>query len=42
MKTVIPGGSGQIGTFLARALVKQGHEVVVLSRAPAPRSGGAI
>src|SRR6185369_6510174 len=35
MKTVIPGGSGQIGTFLARALVKQGHEVVVLSRSAA-------
>jgi hypothetical protein len=30
MKTVI-GGSGQIRTFLARALVEQGHEVVVLA-----------
>ena len=35
MKIAIPGGSGQIGTFLARALVKRGHEVVVLSRAAA-------
>ena len=32
MKIVIPGGSGQIGTLLARALVADGHEVVVLSR----------
>ncbi len=32
MKIVIPGGSGQIGTVLARALVADGHEVVVLSR----------
>ena len=32
MKIVIPGGSGQIGTVLARALIADGHEVVVLSR----------
>jgi uncharacterized protein len=32
MKFVIPGGSGQIGTFVARALAKEGHELVVLSR----------
>src|SRR5262245_48809759 len=32
MKIVIPGGSGQIGTLLARAFVADGHEVVVLSR----------
>jgi uncharacterized protein (TIGR01777 family) len=32
MKFVIPGGSGQIGTFVARALAKDGHEAVVLSR----------
>jgi uncharacterized protein (TIGR01777 family) len=36
MKVVIPGGSGQVGTILARALHRDGHEVVVLSRAPAP------
>jgi uncharacterized protein (TIGR01777 family) len=34
MKIVIPGGSGQVGTMLARAFVKEGHDVVVLSRAP--------
>lgn len=38
MKIVIPGGSGQVGTLLARAFHKEGHEVVVLSRklTPAP------
>jgi uncharacterized protein (TIGR01777 family) len=34
MKIVIPGGSGQVGTLLARALHQDGHEVVVLSRQP--------
>ncbi|HET7459056.1 MAG TPA: NAD-dependent epimerase/dehydratase family protein, partial [Gemmatimonadaceae bacterium] len=34
MKIVLPGGSGQVGTVLARALVADGHEVVVLSRRP--------
>ena len=32
MKIVIPGGSGFVGTLLARALHASGHEVVVLSR----------
>ncbi|HEV7587495.1 MAG TPA: TIGR01777 family oxidoreductase [Longimicrobium sp.] len=32
MKIVIPGGSGQVGTVLARALERDGHDVVVLSR----------
>ena len=32
MKIVLPGGSGQVGTLLARAFQKDGHEVVVLSR----------
>lgn len=32
MKIVIPGGSGQVGTLLARAFAADGHEVVVLSR----------
>lgn len=32
MKVVIPGGSGQVGTILARAFHKRGDEVVVLSR----------
>lgn len=35
MKVVIPGGSGQVGTVLARAFHHGGHEVVVLSRKPA-------
>ncbi|HEY2289796.1 MAG TPA: TIGR01777 family oxidoreductase [Thermoanaerobaculia bacterium] len=35
MKIVIPGGSGQVGTILARAFHQDGHEVVVLSRSPA-------
>ncbi|MHA3774554.1 TIGR01777 family oxidoreductase [Verrucomicrobiota bacterium sgz303538] len=34
MKIVIPGGSGQVGTLLARAFRKDGHEVVELSRVP--------
>jgi uncharacterized protein (TIGR01777 family) len=34
MKIVIPGGSGQVGTILARAFHAAGHEVVVLSRRP--------
>ncbi|MCA1630934.1 MAG: TIGR01777 family oxidoreductase [Acidobacteria bacterium] len=32
MKIVIPGGTGQVGTILARAFHGAGHEVVVLSR----------
>jgi len=36
MKIVIPGGSGQVGTLLARAFHAEGHEVVVLSRHPRP------
>ncbi len=36
MKIVIPGGSGQVGTLLARAFHREGHEVVVLSRRPQP------
>ena len=34
MKIVIPGGSGQVGTVLARAFQQEGHDVVVLSRTP--------
>jgi hypothetical protein len=37
MKIVIPGGSGQVGTVLARAFHADGHEVVVLSRWPIGR-----
>jgi len=32
MKIVIPGGSGQVGTVIARAFHKRGDEVAVLSR----------
>jgi hypothetical protein len=36
MKVVIPGGSGHVGTILARAFRSSGDEVVVLSRAAKP------
>lgn len=34
MKIVVPGGTGQVGGVLRRALVERGHEVTVLSRRP--------
>ena len=37
VKILILGGSGQIGTMLARAFVTEGHEVVVISRQPATK-----
>lgn len=36
MKTVMPGGSGQVGRMLARHFLPQGHEVTVFSRSPQP------
>ncbi len=33
-KIIIPGGTGQVGTILARAFHQRGDEVVVLSRSP--------
>ena len=36
MKVVIPGGTGQVGTILARAFHAAGHEVVVVGRTPRP------
>jgi uncharacterized protein len=38
VKIAIPGGTGQVGTLLARAFHRDGHDVVVLTRAltPAP------
>jgi uncharacterized protein len=36
MKIVIPGGSGQVGTLLARAFHARGHSVTVFSRRPQP------
>ena len=34
MKIIIPGGSGQVGTLLARDFHAKGHEVIVLARVP--------
>jgi uncharacterized protein (TIGR01777 family) len=34
MKIVIPGGTGQVGTLLARAFHRDGHDVVVFGRSP--------
>jgi uncharacterized protein (TIGR01777 family) len=34
MKIVIPGGTGQVGTILDRALTAEGHDVVLLTRSP--------
>ncbi|GGK75346.1 DUF1731 domain-containing protein [Mangrovihabitans endophyticus] len=34
MKVVIPGGTGQVGGILDRALTAAGHEVVLLTRSP--------
>ncbi len=34
MKIIIPGGTGQVGTILARAFHKEGYDVVILSRKP--------
>jgi hypothetical protein len=36
VKIVIPGGTGQLGTMLARRFVAEGHDVSVLSRTPSP------
>jgi hypothetical protein len=37
MRVVIPGGSGQVGAVVARALHHGGHDVLVLSRRPEPQ-----
>ncbi len=34
LRIVLPGGSGQVGTLLARAFHQEGHDVTVLSRGP--------
>lgn len=36
MKIVIPGGTGQVGTMLARAFHRDGYDVVVFGRSPKP------
>ncbi|MDB6092463.1 MAG: epimerase [Verrucomicrobia bacterium] len=41
MKFLIPGGSGQVGRILTRALLREGHECVVLSRHPARTEPGS-
>jgi uncharacterized protein len=38
VRIVIPGGSGQVGTILASAFRRDGHDVVVLSRRPEIRA----
>jgi uncharacterized protein (TIGR01777 family) len=40
VKIVIPGGSGQVGQVLARTFLKDGHQVVVLTRQPATKIAG--
>ncbi len=40
MKIVMPGGTGHIGSFLRRALVGLGHDVVVLGRSAEVRWDG--
>ncbi|HKV42397.1 MAG TPA: NAD-dependent epimerase/dehydratase family protein [Blastocatellia bacterium] len=32
MKIILPGGSGFLGTSLARCLISRGHDVIVLTR----------
>ncbi len=39
MRIVIPGGSGQIGTLVARDLAHTGHDVTVLTRSRNPPPG---
>lgn len=41
MKIVIPGGTGQVGRVLTRAFVRDGHEVVILSRRGGTSANGA-
>ena len=42
MKIVIPGGSGQVGGLLARALRAGGHDVVVIARNPRRADGTVV
>jgi hypothetical protein len=42
MKIILPGGSGQIGRVLARALSAEGHECVVLSRGAGAVPGARV
>lgn len=42
MKVVIPGGTGQVGTMLARAFCRDGHDVVVVSRRHQPADWAVV
>jgi uncharacterized protein (TIGR01777 family) len=42
MKIVIPGGTGQVGTILARCFEAEGHEIVILSRNASIKSSWRI
>jgi uncharacterized protein (TIGR01777 family) len=42
VKIVVPGGAGQVGSVLARAFQRDGHQVVVLSRSGAPGPWRAV
>jgi len=42
MKIVIPGGSGQVGTLLAREFAANGHDVVILSRGGSATVGRGV
>ena len=37
MRVAIIGGSGFVGNALTNALLAQNHEIIILSRSPAPR-----
>ena len=41
MKIIIPGGNGQVGRMLVRALIRDGHECVVLTRGRSDSLPGA-
>ena len=42
MKIVVPGGTGQIGTAIARSLHAGGHEIVVLGRSAGTTDGSTV
>jgi len=42
MKVVMAGGSGQVGTLLARAFLARGEEVVILTRGSGDLVGRAV